>query len=42
MNVFELAKKYYPTYWSLARLEALKAAGKLTGEQVGEIVGDEE
>lgn len=38
MSVFELAKKYYPVYWDESRLEALKAAGKLTAEQVEEIV----
>lgn len=37
MTVFEMAKKYYPKYWSLARLETLKDAGKLTEEEVAEI-----
>ena len=30
MDVFELAKQYYPRLWNRARLEALAAAGKLT------------
>lgn len=34
MDVFELAKQYYPRLWNRARLEALAAAGKLTEEQL--------
>lgn len=37
MSVYELAKKYYPRLWDLARLEALAAAGRLTVEEVMEI-----
>lgn len=38
MNVYELAKKYYPDLWSKARLSALVKAGKLTEEEYKEIV----
>ncbi len=38
MNVYELAKKYYPDLWSDARLRALVEAGKLTEEEYKEIV----
>lgn len=41
MNVFELAKKYYPRLWSRERLEALAQADRLTQEQYKEITGDE-
>ena len=34
MDVFELAKQYYPRLWNRARLEALATAGKLTEEQL--------
>ena len=37
MNVYELAKKYYPKLWDRARIEALAAAGKLTEDQAREI-----
>ena len=30
MNVFEMAKKYFPRLWSKERLKALLNAGKLT------------
>lgn len=36
--VFELAKKYYPTYWSRERLDVLLAKKKLTQEEYNEIV----
>ena len=36
--VFELAKKYYPTYWSKGRLDVLLAKKKLTQEEYNEIV----
>lgn len=39
MNVYELAKKYYPTLWSIDRLRKLVAAGKLTEAQFEEITG---
>lgn len=38
MNVYELAKKYYPDLWSDARLVALMEAGKLTEEEYKGIV----
>ena len=31
--VFELAKKYYPQYWSKERLDVLLAKKKLTQEE---------
>lgn len=37
MDVFELAKQYYPRLWSRERIEALTAAGKLTPDQANEI-----
>lgn len=39
MNVFELAKKYYPLCWSKKRISALYQAGKLTKDEYNEIVG---
>lgn len=36
--VFDLAKKYYPTYWSRERLDVLLAKKKLTQEEYDEIV----
>lgn len=33
MNVFEMAKKYYPHLWSIERIETLYKAGKLTEEE---------
>ena len=38
MDVFELAKQYYPRLWSRERLEALVAAGKLTEAQYEELI----
>lgn len=35
--VFELAKKYYPTYWSKERLDVLLAKKKLTQEEYDEL-----
>ena len=37
MNVYELAKQYYPKLWDKERIQALAAAGKLTEDQVREI-----
>ena len=34
MSVYEMAKKYYPRLWDKARLDALAAAGRLTGAEV--------
>lgn len=39
MNVKELAKQYYPQYWSIGRLASLVAAGKLTESDYKEITG---
>lgn len=41
MSVYELAKKYYPKLWDIARLETLVAAGKLTPAEFKEITGEE-
>lgn len=46
--VFDLAKKYYPKYWSKERLDVLLAKKKLTHEEydkltvvsTDEIIGD--
>ena len=46
--VFDLAKKYYPKYWSKERLDVLLAKKKLTQEEydkltvvsTDEIIGD--
>lgn len=35
--VFELAKKYYPTYWSKERLDVLLAKKKLTQKEYDEL-----
>lgn len=35
--VFDLAKKYYPTYWSKERLDVLLAKKKLTHEEYDEL-----
>lgn len=40
MNVYELAKKYYPKLWIKERLAALVEAEKLTAEQFEEITGE--
>lgn len=37
--IYLLAKKYYPTYWNKARIDALHDAGKLTDEEYLDIVG---
>lgn len=38
--VFELAKKYYPTYWSKERLDVLLSKKKLTQEEYDELIGN--
>lgn len=38
MNVFEMAKKYYPLLWSEKRIEVLYKAGKLTGEEYEAVI----
>lgn len=40
MTAFEMAKKYYPTLWSIDRLRALVATDKLTPEEYREITGE--
>ena len=40
MDVYELAKKYYPVKWSKERLKKLVEAGKLTKAQYKEITGE--
>ncbi len=42
MSVLEMAKLYYPRLWDKSRLEALVEAGRLTEEELREIVGEEE
>lgn len=42
MEVFEMAKNYYPRLWDKSRLEALVAAGRLTKSKMDEITGDTE
>lgn len=39
MDVKGLAKKYYPIFWDIDRLNALVAAGKLTKVDYKEITG---
>lgn len=38
MSVYEMAKKYYPTYWNKARIDALYKAGKLTEAEYKDII----
>lgn len=42
MSVYEMAKAYYPRLWDKSRLEALVAAGRLTQEQMEEIINKKE
>ncbi len=35
-----MAKKYYPRLWDKSRLDALKAAGKLTQSQYKSLVAE--
>lgn len=35
--IFDLAKKYYPKYWSKERLDVLLAKKKLTQEEYDEL-----
>ena len=41
MSVFEMAKNYYPRLWDRSRLEALVEVGRLTAEEMAEIMEDE-
>lgn len=36
-RAYELAKRYYPTMWSIERLEALVMIGQLTQAEFDEI-----
>lgn len=42
MNVFELARRYYPRLWDKSRLEALVIAGRLTEAEMEEIIREKE
>ena len=37
--IYTLAKKYYPTYWDKARIDALYVAEKLTKAEYDDIIG---
>lgn len=41
MNIYEMARKYYPSLWKIDRIRKLVEAGKLTEEQYREITGEE-
>ena len=41
MNVFEMARNYYPRLWGIDRLKALVKAGKLTAAEFEKITGTE-
>lgn len=38
MTVFEMAKNYYPRLWDKDRLEALVGAGRLSQDELAEIL----
>ena len=38
MTVYEMAKKYYPKLWNKERLQKLVDKGRLTQEEMNEIV----
>ena len=40
-DIYEKAKRYYPTIWNINMLRNLVRLGKLTQEQFNEIVGAE-
>ena len=42
VSVCELALKYYPRLWDRSRLEALAEAGRLTAEELEEIMNIKE
>lgn len=42
MSVYELAQKYYPRLWDKPRLEALVEAGKLTQDEMENIIKEKE
>lgn len=41
MNVYEMAKRYYPRLWGRERIEALVAAGRLSREEADGIMGEQ-
>lgn len=41
MTVKEMAMNYYPKLWSIDRLKALVAAGKLSKDEYKEITGED-
>lgn len=41
MTVYEMAERYYPRLWSRERLEALRAAGRLTQEEFRSLTAEE-
>ena len=40
-RVFELAKKYYPDFWSITKIRALVRNGSLTPEEYKELTGED-
>lgn len=40
-TVYEMAKRYYPRLWSIERLDALRAAGKLTDAEYRDLTKEE-
>lgn len=40
--VFDLAKKYYPKYWSKERLDVLFAKKKLTQQEYDELIRNDQ
>ena len=40
MNVFELAKKYYPRLWDEKRIQTLVNAGRLTRAEAEQVLGN--
>lgn len=42
MDVYNLAKQYYPRLWDETRIQALVTAGRLTQEQAQEIIAGED
>ena len=42
MNVYDMARQYYPRLWDKSRLESLVEAGRLTAEEAAEIIKEKE
>lgn len=40
MTVFEMAKQYYPRLWNKERIQILVDAGRLTEEEVKEVLAN--